>query len=167
MRLGLPTSELLLEPGHAVSRGLRPARLHRGRPALVWLDGALRKCARRDGKGSGVWNCPYTGKRITDPGLIDVDHLVPLREAHLSGGHSWPQDQKRLYFNSLDNPNHLRAVDRSANRSKGSRQPHEWLPTENVCQYLRDWVTVKLAWSLESDCDEARAVSAMLVEHCR
>jgi len=118
---------------------------------------------------SGVWDCPYTGERFTDPRLLDVDHVVPLREAHFSGGHSWPKDQKSLYFNSLDNPDHLRAVSRSANRSKGSRQPHEWLPTNAAfrCQYLRDWVTIKLAWSLEQDCDEAQKLNALLVEHCR
>jgi len=118
---------------------------------------------------SGAWTCPYTGETYTDAGLLDIDHVVALREAHYSGGHSWPEDQKNLYFNSLDNPAHLRAVSRSANRSKGSRQPHEWLPTNAAfrCQYLRDWITVKLAWSLEQDCDEARQLSVLLVEHCR
>jgi len=116
---------------------------------------------------SGSWLCPYTGKTITDPGLLDVDHVVALREVHYSGGYGWTKEHKNHYFNFLDNPDHLRAVDRSANRSKGSRQPHEWLPAKNRCQYLRDWVTIKLAWSLELDCDEARAMSALLVEFCR
>ena len=118
---------------------------------------------------SGRWECPFTGETFTNPGVLDVDHMVPLREAHYSGGYSWSKEQRVLYFNSLDHPNHLRAVSRSANRSKGSRQPHEWLPTNTAfrCQYLRDWVTIKLTWSLEQDCDEAQKLNILLVEHCR
>jgi hypothetical protein len=116
---------------------------------------------------SGRWIGPYTGKEFTDPGLLDIDHVVPLLEAHLSGGYAWTPEKKEQYFNSLDNPAHLRAVDRSANRSKGAKQPHEWLPEKNVCQYLQDWVTIKVAWSLEYDCEEAQQLANLLVEHCR
>jgi hypothetical protein len=30
---------------------------------------------------SGRWTCPYTGVVVTEPGKLDVDHLVPLENA--------------------------------------------------------------------------------------
>jgi len=118
---------------------------------------------------SGVWECPFTGKRILDPGLIDIDHMVALREAHVSGGHAWDKAHKLAYFNDLTHPEHLIAVDRSANRSKGSRQPHEWLPPNDAyrCEYLRAWVTVKTEWALETDCEEARELAKLMAQYCR
>ena len=34
---------------------------------------------------SGSWDGPYTGERFTDPGDLDIDHMVPLANAHRSG----------------------------------------------------------------------------------
>ena len=33
----------------------------------------------------GVWRGPYTGQTFTDPGDLHIDHVVPLKEAHVSG----------------------------------------------------------------------------------
>ena len=44
---------------------------------------------------SGSWNDPYSGETITDASQLDIDHLVPLREAHESGGHVWGADKRR------------------------------------------------------------------------
>lgn len=35
---------------------------------------------------SGRWTDPYSGEVFTDPKDLDVDHMVPLRNALLSGG---------------------------------------------------------------------------------
>jgi hypothetical protein len=117
---------------------------------------------------TGRWRCPYTDKVITDPGLLDIDHVVALREAHFSGGWNWSGDRKKAYFNDLAVPNHLIAVDRSANRSKGSRTPTEWLP-ENVafrCTYVRSWVMLKRHWGLDTPCTEADALMKLLADYC-
>ena len=34
---------------------------------------------------SGSWNDPYSGRTITDATKLDIDHMVPLKEAHQSG----------------------------------------------------------------------------------
>ena len=115
---------------------------------------------------SGAWTCPYTGVRVTDPGKLDIDHVVPLHEAHDSGGYAWPAERKLAYFNDLSDSAHLVAVSASANRSKGSRQPHEWVPAQGQCAYLRAWVGVKQHWDLEIDCDEARGLAELLAKHC-
>jgi hypothetical protein len=30
---------------------------------------------------SGSWTCPYSGKTITAAGSVDIDHMVPLKNA--------------------------------------------------------------------------------------
>ena len=117
----------------------------------------------------GRWLCPLTGVTFTDPRVLDIDHMVPLRAAHDAGGHAWDRDRKRAYYNNQDYPNHLIAVDRSANRSKGSRSPQEWMPTNKAyhCEYLRSWVTIKKSWRLSMTCpDEATEIAQMMAESC-
>lgn len=45
---------------------------------------------REDGRecrvASGLWVDPYGGDTIRDPGDLDIDHMVPLQNAHCSGG---------------------------------------------------------------------------------
>src|SRR5690606_30000806 len=106
--------------------------------------------ARRCTVAEGRWRCPYTGRVITDPRQLDVDHLVPLHEAHRSGGHAWDREERRRYANALDDPMHLVAVERGANRAKGDKAPHAWMPTFEAhrCEYVRAWVDVKERWGL-------------------
>jgi len=108
------------------------------------------KDRRRCKVTTGRWTCPYTGKVITDPRRLDVDHLVPLGNAARSGGQVWNTARKRIYANDLEDPQQLIAVDASANRAKGDRGPEEWLPPVLAyrCIYLHDWVAVKKRWGL-------------------
>ncbi len=113
---------------------------------------------------SGDWFGVYTGKSFTEPGDLDVDHMVPLENAHRSGGWAWSKERKAEYANDLSYANHLIAVQASANRQKGSKGPEEWKPTrvEYWCQYATDWVTIKHSWGLTANLDEAIALREML-----
>ena len=113
----------------------------------------------------GSWVCPYTGEEISDPKMVDIDHIVPLKNAHESGAHAWEDWERSLFFNS---PGNLRAVSMSANRSKGNQGPSEWLPPDMGfrCQFVKDWLSVKNKWGLEMDCKEAQATSAAVSEYC-
>ena len=117
---------------------------------------------------SGEWLAPFTGAIVTDPGRLDIDHLVPLANAHRSGGHAWDADRKRAYANDLSNPAHLVAVTASANRAKGARGPEDWKPPSEGywCQYAQDWVAVKAEWGLTVTPAELGALGEML-ETCR
>ena len=42
---------------------------------------------------------------------MDINHLVPLKEAHESGGFAWDAAKRRDYANGLSDPNTLIAVD--------------------------------------------------------
>ena len=113
---------------------------------------------------SGSWNDPYSGKTITDASKLDIDHLVPLKEVHESGGHAWDVYRKRDYANDLSDPNTLIAVDRGLNRQKCSGDPAEWLPPNQAYQeeYARAWVAVKLKWGLTADAREIAVLRDIL-----
>ena len=113
---------------------------------------------------TGMWTDPYTGNLVEDPSKLDVDHMVPLANAHDSGGHAWNDDRKAQYANSLDYPGHLIATTASANRSKGRKGPDEWRPEDQAywCQYAIDWVVIKKDWELTVTEAESAALHVML-----
>lgn len=111
----------------------------------------------------GRWYDPYTNTYFTVAGELDVDHFVPLGNAHSSGGADWGADRKRDFANSLNDADHLIAVSASANRSKGSRAPDEWKPPNQGywCEYAYDWIRVKGAWGLSATQSEWSALQSM------
>ncbi len=114
----------------------------------------------------GLWFDPYTGRTFTNPRNLDVDHLVPLAEAHRSGAAAWTREKKRAYANDLENPGHLMAVQARANRQKGAKDPAGWMPPNKKfwCAYLGMWVAVKEKWNLSMDEVETQAIEEMLRE---
>ena len=67
---------------------------------------------------------------FNNPKQLDIDHLVPLKEAHDSGAHAWSKSKKRDYANEMSHLDHLMAVVSEVNRSKGAKDPAEWLPLD-------------------------------------
>ena len=126
--------------------------------AVTFTDNRMCKVA------SGEWTDPYTGDVVEDPSKLDVDHMVPLANAHDSGGHAWDDDRKAQYANSLNYPGHLIATTASANRSKGRRGPDGWRPPDQAywCQYAIDWIVIKRDWGLTATEAESAALRVML-----
>ncbi len=113
---------------------------------------------------TGQWYGAFTGAYVDDPRDLDIDHLVPLKNAHRSGGWRWPAEKKEEYANNLSDPDHLIAVTAGANRSKGARGPEEWAPPESDywCQYATDWTEIKYRWLLTMTQRESEIVMDML-----
>ena len=113
---------------------------------------------------AGEWLAPYSNTMVTDPGRLDVDHMVPLGNAHDSGAWQWSAEQRERYANYLEDPQHLIAVTASANRSKGARGPEEWKPDNRTywCQYAVDWITIKSTWDLTVTEAELAGLNEML-----
>jgi len=104
-------------------------------------------------KVTGQWFSIYDGVTTTNSSSFDIDHMVPLKEAWDSGAWNWNADQRKKFANDLDESFFLIAVTASSNRSKGERDPAEWMPTSVSyhCEYARIWVQIKRAWDLSVD----------------
>ena len=113
---------------------------------------------------AGQWLAPHTNTVVTEPGNLDIDHMVPLGNAHASGAWRWTSQQREQYANFLGDPQHLIAVTASANRSKGARGPEDWKPEDHSywCQYATDWISIKDDWGLTVTLREADALTGML-----
>lgn len=101
----------------------------------------------------GEWFSIYDNVKVTDAGKLDVDHFVPLAEAWDSGASAWNAAKKEKYANDQTDPRHLIAVTGASNRSKSDQDPAEWMPTNKAyaCEYLANWVSVKVRWNLSVD----------------
>jgi hypothetical protein len=109
-------------------------------------------------KDTGKWYSAYDAVTVTNFSALDVDHMVPLAEAWDSGASKWDVDKRQQYANDVGDVNALIAVTASTNRSKSDQDPAEWLPAKDVCTYIKNWVHVKLRWSLTVDDRELKAI---------
>ena len=110
---------------------------------------------------------PFTGVVITEPGNVDMDHMVPLANTHRSSGRDWPRDRKLAYANLLGDPGHLVAVTAGANRSKRFRGLEEWRPPDAGywCAYALDWVSIKQCWELTATAADFEALGEMVATY--
>jgi hypothetical protein len=122
--------------------------------ARVLVRESLGTVSFRHGKqcvvDTGIWNDPYAGVQVSTAKEIQIDHMVPLKNAYVSGAWQWDYKTRCLYANYLGYKNHLVAAGGRENMSKGDRAPDKYLPTNQNyrCQYIKDWLAVKLIWKL-------------------
>ena len=134
----------------------------------VLIDESLAKVAfktdRKCQVAMGEWFDPYTGETVTDATRLDIDHMIPLKNAHNSGGWAWDKSRKAAFANEMSYADHLVAVTASANRKKGAKGPEAWKPTNKGywCDYAVDWVRIKTDWDLSATKAEWGALEEML-----
>jgi hypothetical protein len=128
---------------------------------------------KRDGTGvvtssacaatSGTWRSPYDGATWTAASDVDIDHVVPLKNAWISGASSWTTSKRESFANDLTHPQ-LIAVTDNVNQSKGDKSPDAWKPplTSYHCTYARMWIQVKYTWALRITSAEKSALTTML-----
>ncbi|KAM0262445.1 hypothetical protein ACHAQJ_001698 [Trichoderma viride] len=128
---------------------------------------------KRDGQGvqvnsaceavSGSWTSPYDNAQFTNASRLDIDHMVPLKNAWISGASEWTTDEREAFANDITRPQ-LWAVSASSNRSKGDKSPDKWKPplTSFYCTYAKSWIEVKSAYELTITSAEETALSNML-----
>lgn len=113
---------------------------------------------------SGKWKSSYDGIITTDSSTFDIDHFVPRKEAWESGAYRWNTDTRTAFANDLGFAGSLVAVSASSNRSKGDRDPQNWMPNEKkfYCTYVANWIAVKYRWSLAVDSSEKTFLSGQV-----
>lgn len=118
---------------------------------------------------SGDWDDPYSGKHYTQASDIQIDHFVPLKNAYMTGAFEWDYAKRCLYANYLGIGFHLLAVQGHENMKKSDSAPDGYVPpnTNYTCQYLKQWLEIKLIWSLRMTPREVSAVQNIAQQnHC-
>ncbi|KAI1646709.1 hypothetical protein F4815DRAFT_248180 [Daldinia loculata] len=112
---------------------------------------------------SGTWTSPYDGGKWTSPSDVDIDHMVPLKNAWISGANKWTTAKREQFANDVDRPQ-LWAVTDNVNSSKGDKSPDTWKPPLKsfYCTYASAYVAVKSYWDLSITSAEKSALSDML-----
>ena len=98
---------------------------------------------------AGEWADRYTGRQVTSPAQLQIDHLVALSDAHASGGWAWPAERKVRFANDLVDVDELNAVWGPENERKADYGPDRWLPDPGArCWYVSAYARVKARWDL-------------------
>jgi len=106
------------------------------------------------------WTSPYDGVTTRDPAALQIDHVVPVRQANISGARDWSKEQRVKFYND---PENLVAASVHSNESKGDSDPAKWRPVQSFqCAYAEKYINVKAKYQLTVDSDEKAALAAML-----
>jgi hypothetical protein len=108
------------------------------------------------------WLSAYDGFVATAVHDLQIDHVVPLAEAWVSGASQWTLAARQAFANDLASAE-LLAVSGWSNQAKGAADPSSWRPPDPAwwCRYADAWVSVKLRWGLTADPTEIAALRSM------
>lgn len=122
---------------------------------------ALLQAAQRE---DGSWFLPYEDRFTYDPAALQVEHLVPLYEAHISEGWLWDGNRRLRYGRGQDATGTLVILSRKMRQQRGTADPSRWLPAahRSRCRYVVDWISVKSYWGLTADTAEKQVLADVL-----
>lgn len=123
--------------------------------------------------GAACWTSPYDGRPTHDPGELQIDHRVSLKEASrsrvvdergvatLGAARLWSGDQKRGF---AEDPGNLVAVTGGVNQAKWHLDAGDWKPSlESAwCEYAVGYARTKIAYRLSVDQAERDGLAQML-----
>ncbi len=111
---------------------------------------------------AGLWLDPFSGNEYSNTSDLDVDHIIPLKWAHMHGASNWSKRKKEQFAND---PANLLAVYDRLNQSKGAKGPDAWMPPNHGfrCKYLEKWQHILRKYSdLELKSSENRVFQKQL-----
>lgn len=118
---------------------------------------------------AGKWLDPYSNRYYERASDLDIDHVVPLKNSYTSGAWSWDYKKRCLYANFMENEFHLIPVKDDDNKKKGDSGPDKFMPSDRAyaCEYLANWLKIKLIWNLAMPSAEAEAIEKLSQSnHC-
>lgn len=114
---------------------------------------------------AGLRDDPYTGQTLRfergPDSPVNMDHVVALGNAWVSGASSWPRSKRVLIAND---PLNLLAVSKQANSDKGDDDAAHWLPPRRAywCAYVERQIDVKAKYGLTVTSAERDAMKRVL-----
>jgi hypothetical protein len=118
----------------------------------------------------GQWHDPYANQELLEAKKIQIDHMVPLKNAYISGASEWDYQTRCLYANYMNFQPHLVSALAHENMSKGDRGPERYMPPNEDyrCEYVRNWLAIKTIWKLKMNRDEIQAIhNTVSAYHCQ
>lgn len=125
---------------------------------------ADRKCKVHTGTlspdpyGGGVINFDS----VQNPMTVQIDHIVPLKQAWYLGAAAWTPTQRVQFSNDTEN---LIAVSGRLNNSKSDKTPAQWLVPANPdfrCEYAKRYANVSAKYSLAIASADRQVLDATL-----
>ena len=112
----------------------------------------------------GLWFNSFKGREFEEHGKLDVDHIVPLKEANQSGAFSLSSAKRKDFADEFNGSHHLSAMSSSVNLSKGVEGPVERIPPNQKFwrEYVKGWVQIKIRWDLKADEEELKTLIKIL-----
>src|SRR5699024_5361087 len=94
---------------------------------------------------------------------FDIDHIVPIGEAHRSGAADWDDQTRQEFYQDKDN---LLAVDAAQNRAKSDADVNNYLPPNQAlyCDYVATHVYIKDKYDLTMDQAEYDVAASVLAD---
>lgn len=116
---------------------------------------------------TGHWDDPYTARLHTAAKDIQIDHVVALKNAYMTGAHEWNFAKRCLYANYMGNRFHLLSVNGPANLKKSDHSPSGYVPPNKqfTCEFIKTWLNIKLIWSLRITPQEGDAIQRIATEN--
>lgn len=109
------------------------------------------------------WLCRYSKRKYKLSDSVSVDHIVPLKYAHLHGMDTASKVSKLSF--GVDTLN-FALVSMRINSSKGDKGPSKFMPKYNRCFYVSRWDAVVSRYGLRIDAQDSAALAATR-SHCR
>lgn len=133
------------------------------RNAALYRDGTGVKMSSTCTNLTGTWIDPYTGSRFNAASDIDIDHVVPRKNAYVSGARTWSTAKRTQFAND---PLVLMSVWDRQNSAKGDRSPDQWKPSNTAvhCNYAERWVAIKKKYALSVTKAEKSTLTTMLAK---
>jgi hypothetical protein len=109
-------------------------------------------------KRSGI----HFTRGVKTSGLVQIDHVIPLGDAWVSGAAHWTAAKREQLAND---PLNLLAVDGHNNEAKGDHTAAVWLPPAKsyACSYVARQIAVKTKYQLTISPAEHTAMKRVLV----
>ena len=108
----------------------------------------------------GIIYCPYTGQCFDSLRDTDIEHIIPLSEAHDSGLCAADLETRRRFASDLLN---LTLAEPRVNRhQKWHYDAAEWMPALNECWFANRIVEVRRKYNLTIDRREAESLESVL-----
>jgi len=121
---------------------------------------------QQERRADGTWKSLWDGRIVRSASGLDADHTVALAEAWGSGARSWTKTKRVSFANDLVHRQTLNLITARLNRvTKNDKDPAEWLPKVNRCEYVREWVSIKRTWGLSVNSTE-KAVLLKVAKGC-